>query len=1256
MFPDIANVLRIREALWRHESAGNAAVMVGAGFSRNAEPASHAARAMPAWTQMAQALCGPLYPHDAARHEAALKEATGTSGFLRIAQEYRVAFGESALNDCIRALVPDSDYRPGDLHRRLLKLPWADIFSTNWDTLLERTCADVFERSYDVVRTIGDIPAAVRPRIVKLHGSFPGHAPFIFTEEDYRTYPRAFSPFVNLVQQSMMENIFCLVGFSGDDPNFLHWAGWVRDNLGEQAPRIYLAGWLEMSVHRRRMLETRNVMPIDLSALPQASGWPAHLRHRYATEWFLAALELGKPGKARDWPRPPRPRPAPPVHLGPLPTSTWEAPSNERHAPHHGTEVDPAAPLREILTAWRRNRRLYPGWIVPPERIREDLHRELSQWSHEVRRLDLLSRWEMLAWLGEFAWRQELALLPLWSNLEGAAFAALDSIDFAGRTVGGEPAPEGFSWEEALGWVQALTVALARNGRQELDPAKYERAIAMLEAVAADSSPAGDELTYQKCLWDLATGDDAALQQRLDAWIPGEGETLWGLRKAGLLTEVDESARACALLEATLAQIRRNRRRDIDDFRAGSLEGWALFLALAYVDYGLSGRPTLSTDVEEAFDRWRELRSLDCDSSADYHGLRRLAEARERPKPRIERTKGFDLDHSGVTHHLAASPSPSLMAAYRIAMLSDLTGIPSRGRNVELFGSGFVVAAELLADTEPALAAQLALRLDSDKVIDRVFARAQIARLSTDLVSRLKASLLRRLANGLGRLQASPVRRHDDLRIVTPPLEVLSRLAVRLPAEELMELFEHVLGYYRASAFRNLTIWLGRPLDHLFSRILESLPPAAIAERLLDIFGLPLPHEVTSGDHLNHWIDPVFRLPRWFRPPPATAQARAPGWTAIVRRLLEAAGDASTADRPAAVYRLFRLHGWSLLLQAETTAFADALWSPRHLGEDRLPDSTGLKDWVLLEMPEPQAGQAVAALLAKLEPPAPDKAKDTASALEDAAELLAALEEHARPFSLSETAKSHLAGQVAAWAAERTEPADDPWPLFDTDAPTDEDVSKAVLVVARHVVLPEETWTLLWTKAEPDPAGAGAAYASLFPMFVKRWPERRSLLVDRLRRWLISEDETVTRYAVNGSYHWLEAEIGAELRPDYDLAVLVKDVGVMIAGSRTAVLRSALSLARWLFEQETPQLHALLADDCDRGLRALAQRASYERRDQQFDVPSVRAGCFVLALAMRAAGFRELEGVRCWLEIAPNDPLPEVRNAAAQRSLGCAEF
>ena len=290
--PDQSHINRIRDALWQR-SGGGASVMIGSGFSRNALPDTYDP---PTWREIARAVYDKLYP------QGGDNQGIVKSDFLRLAQEYETAFGRSDLHRFLKELIRDDDSLPGDIHIRLLSLPWRDVFTTNWDTLLERTRTSVAGRAYSVVRNMDEIPLANRPRIVKLHGSFPSHFPVIFTEEDYRTYPTQFAPFVNTVQQAMMETVFCLIGFSGDDPNFLQWSGWVRDNLGDAAPKIYLAGWLELSSHRRRMLEDRKVVPIDLALHPKASEWPEHLRHQYATKWVLHTLERGRPYDVSEWP------------------------------------------------------------------------------------------------------------------------------------------------------------------------------------------------------------------------------------------------------------------------------------------------------------------------------------------------------------------------------------------------------------------------------------------------------------------------------------------------------------------------------------------------------------------------------------------------------------------------------------------------------------------------------------------------------------------------------------------------------------------------------------------------------------------------------------------------------------------------------------------------------------------------------------------------------------------------------------------
>ena len=224
-FPDQSHMDRIREALWDRPGSG-ASVMVGSGLTRCALKARPSAPDAPLWQDLAMAVMDRLYPLNACGRRAPdNSRPRSTDDFLRIAQEYETAFGRSELHRFLLQQVRDYDFIPGELHERLLRLPWRDVFTTNWDTLLERTRSRIVERGYSTIEDKGQIPLASQPRIVKLHGSLPAQFPLIFTEEDFRTYPAKFALFVNTVQQAMMESVFFLIGFSGNDPNFLHWSG-----------------------------------------------------------------------------------------------------------------------------------------------------------------------------------------------------------------------------------------------------------------------------------------------------------------------------------------------------------------------------------------------------------------------------------------------------------------------------------------------------------------------------------------------------------------------------------------------------------------------------------------------------------------------------------------------------------------------------------------------------------------------------------------------------------------------------------------------------------------------------------------------------------------------------------------------------------------------------------------------------------------------------------------------------------------------
>ena len=287
---DLPALKQLARALWHNGSIRGAAVMVGAGFSKNAILQAPDAREAPSWDELLDELVAQLYPTDPL---SAPKDA------LRIAEEYRTYFGQATLDGFIRTRFTDRAWLPGPLHLQALNLPWSDILTTNWDTLLERTAEEVTDYIYEIVRTEADIAHARSPRIIKLHGTLGDKDPLIFAAEDYRTYPTRHAAFVNLARQIFIENDLCLLGFSGNDPNFLGWIGWVRDQLGGQSRRIYLVGHLDLSASARKYMERHNIAPVDLA--PLVSHLPKKERYSAATHIFLDALRAEQPPAPDDW-------------------------------------------------------------------------------------------------------------------------------------------------------------------------------------------------------------------------------------------------------------------------------------------------------------------------------------------------------------------------------------------------------------------------------------------------------------------------------------------------------------------------------------------------------------------------------------------------------------------------------------------------------------------------------------------------------------------------------------------------------------------------------------------------------------------------------------------------------------------------------------------------------------------------------------------------------------------------------------------
>lgn len=952
-FPDQALVEHVRQRLWGEREFGRAAVLVGSGFSRNAEPVAAGVGAFPLWSDLTSRMFDGLHPSGLlgpGEHEDNKVRYVSSVGAARLADEYSTYRGRSALDELLLEAVPDGRYRPGLLHRMLLTLPWADVFTTNWDTLLERAADRVYDRSYGVVLDASDIPVQEQPRIVKLHGSFPAHRPFVVTEEDFRTYPAKFAPFLNLVQQSAMENTLCLIGFSGDDPNFLRWSGWVRDYLGESAPHIYLCGLLDLSSSSRKLLESRNVVPVDLSPLFPPGRWPDRgERHRQALEWLLRNLHEGKPPDDDEWLSPDDQRrrwPLPDPRLPSVPPGPEGFTASRALDPSNvfGSEADQIKELREVRDNWQRQRQEYPGWVIAPHHKRELLLTDTEYSIDYVFEFaNGLPPPENLSLLYELNWRLERALIPLFSHWSEKIEEAVVSfnpyhglIDLGGdsatfQTVGHEQWDRG---EVAIQWVK-LAFAVARKAREDQDEEKFRRWMDRLDMVTDRRAEWKARWFFEESLFRLFRSDQEGFRAALESWPEELGPPFWDVKHAGLLAELGELKAAERIARNALLSIREQLQPSGRNLALLSQEGWAMWL----LERIHSTHQIVQERGEIYRERYRELEARRCNPLAEMESaVLRLSGTR----PTVEggrqvETKGtFDPGRRRTSIRFGDGlfVKPYLPAFGFLRMLEE-GGSPLRCGGERLEPAAIASSARWIEQLAPFLSLSALLRTvhtGNEDELEPWFGRVRVATLSPEEVERLYSIFEAGFDQAVRRLEASA----EEMNKGNKSLAVrqakvlsftLSRICIRLPAGQRARMFERAMAMYRGPLFKQ-SIEMHDCVRLVFGRLLsQAMSQEEILGRMDRLLSLLIPED----DGLlvrapSEWPEPMGYV-SWEPGSKLDPEFDRSAWDPHVERLLSIARDGSGAARGRALQRLLSLYLLEALTEEETSSFGGVLWS-----------------------------------------------------------------------------------------------------------------------------------------------------------------------------------------------------------------------------------------------------------------------------------------------------------------------------------------
>ncbi|MBE6336921.1 MAG: hypothetical protein E7066_09650 [Lentimicrobiaceae bacterium] len=737
----------IADRLWN----GHASLFVGAGFSKNAKLNS-GAKLPPDWSQL-----GDMF-FERIRGRKPRHTDRAYMNVLRLAEEVECTLGRDELTKIIINAICDKDLYPSDLFYKLLDLPWRDIYTTNYDTLLERT-SDYLDksgkRSYSLVLNQQDLGNADSPLLMKLHGDINDASSIVITEEDYRLYANAHEAMMAHIRHTIMMETLVLVGVSGNDPNFIQWLGWVKDVLNDKQRKLYLLTVDNVPDSLRKTYEKKNIIVVSLKNLA-GKGASAYDNITYAVNYISGVLskheQEGKQFKkiALEWGR--------------------------------GLSSRDES-IMETYKRWKNDFESYPGWLVLP-RDKREYWNNMDRFHLSIDKLRKLKKSDDILFLNLFNWRIEKALLPMLNDWENIYLSVLNKYN-----------PNKCSKDVRTAWIN-LKIALLRLYRQESWDEKW---LCLKNELSDKYELFSDDqkcrFTYEKALMSIYRCDFVGLENILNDWPAQNSDPYWDVRRGALWAE---------FLSLDIGRNITKKAFDIISERLEECDNekdrffWAPRKVHAHSIWNCMSQANFSSNVKEteyARITWNELRSYDDIWYERQYYDGQLRDYDEVVKVKIRRPS-FILGSTSVSTNLDGN-SKDYRLAYSYFLYYEELGFPIRLPHLNTIEkSTLKKALSIMAMASPAMAESFLLRAGDAKLVASVFNRRFLHRTKAEKVAKLYDLYINLLStvldNDTGDNRFPWVL---SLRNILP--EILSRLSLKSCFKSRVRTFDLINIIYR---------------------------------------------------------------------------------------------------------------------------------------------------------------------------------------------------------------------------------------------------------------------------------------------------------------------------------------------------------------------------------------------------------------------------------------------------------------------------
>ena len=837
-----------------------------------------------------------------------------------------MAIGRPALNQLLKRTIPDDYYAPSTLHVRLLELPWSDVFTTNYDTLLERASHEVTRQQYNLVVKQNDLVYSQTPRIIKLHGSFGYKHRLVVTDEDYRRYPTQSPALVNTVRQSLLENTLCLIGFSATDPNFLQWIGWIHDTLGRNnSPLMYMIVSSELTPTQTRMLSDRNIITVEMSKYDDIENG----NHYDCLNRFIQYMHSQwHQNDGRFW----------------KPSANFDADQNQNM-----TEEK----IIRMIESWAKDRQTFPEWVYLPRQRRNALWDRTERWILRMNASDEISPSLKLQFIYETLWRMEKCLSPLddrqVSSIESIIeVSLLQSVDAEGVSIERtSTSPIPMSSLDLGHMTHFICISLMRYFREEGQFDKWERYNSMIGGVLVKLSPNNrSRLHYERCLKSLFQLDIYKLKSDLEDWPVDDSQPFGEAKRAALQAELGLLSTARTTLEASLSSVRSKSslRPVTTDYSSVSEESIVMLLLYSVQQaehYRRREYSELLRVPEEFNERWSVLRNYECDPWDELETFNHsLSRTKSRYVPvRMESSFDIGLRRRTVTW---GSNDPSLRQSYRFFRFCEDTGLPFKIPGFGICADTAKKALPQVSEFSPYWAIVALIRIGESKAVESIFGRQTLANMSKDDVDRVVVMCLGAISQ-VSSVTAKGATINEGLiaGIAKVVPEILSRCCTKCSSglkEKLIRLLQTV---YRSTNRREY-----EGIDSLVYRLIVASSTIEISAFVPMFLDFPI----------LSWTDPVDE--RIFPNPMGvladTKGSRLPVAQisrSAVSRLVSQGRSAKGARKKWIIASLRVLYATGSLTPRQVEQFAAMLWSRE--SETASPSSIGVTWELLFSLPAP---------------------------------------------------------------------------------------------------------------------------------------------------------------------------------------------------------------------------------------------------------------------------------------------------------------